>query len=274
MNHITLTFCFLLILSLALPNSAEDAAVKLPDKENFHLFLLAGQSNMAGRGKVAAEDKVAHPRVLALGKDGKWRPAVDPLHWDKGSAGVGLARSFAIALAEKDDKVTIGLIPAACGGSPISTWTPGGYHGQTKSHPYDDALARARRAMQDGTLQGILWHQGESDSNPAAAAKYQARLTELITRFRKELEAPQLPLVIGQLGQFKASPFSDAKRQVDAAHQAIAKEDAHIGFAESTDLTSNPDNVHFDAESLREFGRRYAEVYVKLTGKAETDVKE
>lgn len=220
---------------------------------------------MAGRGKVAEEDRKPHPRVLVLGKNGKWQPAVDPLHWDKGSAGVGLGRSFAIALAEKNPDIVIGLIPAACGGSPISTWEPGGYHGQTKSHPYEDAIARAKAAMADGTLRGVLWHQGESDCKPDLAPRYQERLTALFARLQKDLSAPALPVIIGQLGQFDARPWNDERRVVDAAHQAVAKEDKNVDFASSEGLTCKSDNIHFDAKSLREFGRRYADAYLKLT---------
>ena len=245
--------------------SVSGEEVELPSQENFHLYILAGQSNMAGRGKVAEEDRKVHPRVFALGKDGKWHAAVDPLHWDKSAAGVGLGKSFAIALAEKNPKISIGLIPTACGGSPISSWQPGGYHGQTKSHPYDDAIARAKIALEDGTLMGILWHQGESDCKPDLAAKYQEQLTAVIARFRKELDAAELPVVIGQLGKFEDRPWNDAKRTVDAAHQAIAKEDAHAVFVSSEGLTAKSDKIHFNAKSLREFGSRYAQAYLKLS---------
>ena len=61
---------------------------------------------------------------------------------------------------------------------------PGGYHGQTKSHPYDDALERTRIAVKQGTLKGILWHQGESDCKPQLAEKYQQNLEELIEHAR------------------------------------------------------------------------------------------
>ena len=80
-------------------------------------MLLTGQSNMAGRGVVTPEDKIPHPRVLMQNKEGEWVPAVDPVHYDKSSAGVGPARTFAIELAESDPAITVGLIPAACGGS-------------------------------------------------------------------------------------------------------------------------------------------------------------
>ena len=216
---------------------------------------------MAGRGKVADVDRAVHPRVLALTKEGTWQPAVDPLHWDKSVAGVGLGKSFAIALAEENKEVTIGLIPTACGGSPIASWEPGGYHGQTKSHPYDDAIKRAGRALQDGTLKGILWHQGESDCKPDLAPKYQAQLEALIARFRKELGAESVPFIMGQLGQFPQRPWNEDKQTVNEAHIAIAKADKLVGFVASDDLTCKADKIHFDARSLHEFGRRFAKVY-------------
>ena len=52
-------------------------------KEDLHLFLLAGQSNMAGRGTVESQDQKAHPRVYVLTKEKTWKPAVDPLHFEK-----------------------------------------------------------------------------------------------------------------------------------------------------------------------------------------------
>ena len=79
----------------------ELATPELPAKENFHLYLLVGQSNMAGRGKVTEQDKETHPRVLVFNKQGKWAPAVDPLHFDKpGIAGVGLGKSFAVEMGQ------------------------------------------------------------------------------------------------------------------------------------------------------------------------------
>jgi hypothetical protein len=242
---------------------------KLPPKEQFHLFLLVGQSNMAGRGKVAEEDKRPHPRVLMLTKDNTWAPAVEPLHFDKPGAGVGPGRAFGVAIAEGDPKITVGLIPCAAGGSPIAAWTPGGYHGQTKSHPYDDALTRAKAALASGTLKGILWHQGESDAGSADKAKiYGEKLHELIARFRRELNAPQAPFIAGQLGQFPREKWSEGHKQVNAVHEGLPKAVPHTAFVSSDGLGHKGDNLHFSAEGAREFGLRYAKAYRDLTGKA------
>ncbi|MBL9199435.1 MAG: hypothetical protein JNL39_02965, partial [Opitutaceae bacterium] len=59
----------LLALGLALaPLLSKAQTPALPAKENFHLFLLVGQSNMAGRGKPVAADRAPHARVLMLDK--------------------------------------------------------------------------------------------------------------------------------------------------------------------------------------------------------------
>lgn len=245
---------------------AAAATAPLPPKEKFHLFLLVGQSNMAGRGVIAPQDKVPNPRVLMLNQAGEWVPAVDPLHFDKPkAAGVGLGRSFALAVAEAEPGVTIGLIPCAVGGSPISAWQPGEFYQPTRSHPWDDAIARTDRALESGTLKGILWHQGESDSSRELAPKYEARLHELIARFRSVLHAPDVPFIAGQLGQFPDSLWSDYKRQVDRAQRNLPQQVPHTAFVSSEGLKHKGDQTHFDSDSYREFGRRYAAAYLELT---------
>ncbi len=252
--------CWVRSLAAAAP-SATDAA--LPSRDRFHLFLLIGQSNMAGRGTVTPDDTNAPPRVLMLSREGRWTPARDPLHFDKPVAGVGLGRSFGIAVAAADPGVTVGLIPAAVGGSPIDSWRPGQFYEPTQSHPWDDALERVRQAMKAGTLKGILWHQGESDATPELAPVYAAKLQDLIARIRHELQAPDVPFLIGQLGQFPDSPWTEATRQVDRAHQDLCRQIRHTAFVSSAGLSHNGDRIHFDAPAYREFGRRYAKAYLQ-----------
>jgi Carbohydrate esterase, sialic acid-specific acetylesterase len=245
--------------------AAEPALVKLPAPARFHVFLLVGQSNMAGRGDVEPGDEQPLAHVVALNAAGEWVAATDPLHWDKPSAGVGLGRSFALEYLRTHPGVTVGLVPAACGGSPIASWEPGKYFDQTNSHPYDDAIARARRALERGTLHGILWHQGESDRSAELAARYEPALRGLIARFREDLHAPRVPFLIGQLGQFPGAGAWDAPtQQVDRAQRDVAASAPVSAFVPSDGLSSKPDNLHFDARSLRELGKRYAAALVTL----------
>lgn len=259
-HRFSLYICCLLVFVASVACGEEN--VVLPAKKDFHLFLLVGQSNMAGRGQVAAQDQIVHPRVLTLTKDQQWKHAVDPIHFDKSVAGVGLGRTFGIVVAEAMPEVTIGLIPCAVGGSPIAAWQPGGYHTQTKSHPYDECLQRAKVALQAGTLKGILWHQGESDSNEGRAEVYEEKLHELVQRFRRDLDAPNVPFIVGQLGQFEERPWSDQRKRVDQAHRSLPTKVDHTAFVSSEGLGHKGDEVHFSAEACRELGRRYAEAYL------------
>lgn len=242
--------------------------VTLPAKEKFHLFLLVGQSNMAGRGKVEAEDKTPHPRVLMLNKAGEWVPAVDPLHFDKSAAGVGLGTTFGKLVAEANPDITVGLIPCAVGGSPIDSWQPGEFYEPTKSHPWDDALRRAKLAQEKGELKAMLWHQGESDSSTKLAAGYGGKLRKLVKDFRTELHA-DVPFFVGQLGQFDDVPWTADRKIVDQAHRDLAKQEPTVTFIPSDGLKHKGDKVHFDSASLREFGKRYATAYLSH-GKVKT----
>jgi hypothetical protein len=255
-----------LVASHASRTDAQEAGVQeAVAAEPLDLFLLVGQSNMAGRGTLAPEDCVAPQRVLALNAQGAWVPAIDPLHFDKPTAvGVGLGRTFGIEIADASSQVTVGLIPCAVGGSPIDAWTPGTHYPPTNSHPWDDAIRRARLAMRSGKLKAILWHQGESDAQPGLAEAYQAKLEDLIARFRKELDAPNVPFIVGQMGQFPEKPWSDAKRQVDQVHRELPTRIQRTAFVSSDGLTHNGDQVHFDAAGYRELGRRYAQAYHEL----------
>lgn len=246
---------------------AQDATqvVRLPPRAQFHLFVLAGQSNMAGRGEVEQQDQVIDPRVLSLGADNVWVPAVDPLHSDKPKVvGVGLGRTFAIEYAKAHPGVTVGLIPCAHGGSPISSWVPGGYHDQTQGHPYDMTLERVRLASQVGQLKGVLWHQGESDSKPQASAVYEENLARVVDRFRAEFHVPELPFVIGQLGIFPSRPWDEHRQRVDAAQKRVAELLPNCEFVSALGLLHRGDETHFDSAAYREFGRRYYAAYQRI----------
>jgi hypothetical protein len=256
-----LSFCFVVVTCVDWAG-ADATSPQLPPKAKFHLFLLAGQSNMAGRGKIAKEDTVPHPRVFTLNKENQWVPAVDPIHFDKPVAGVGIGRTFGKTIADRDPSIVIGLIPCAVGGSPIASWEPGGKHAQTKSHPYDDAVKRTKIAMQKGTLKGILWHQGESDSRPKLATAYKQKLHALIDRFRTEFNTPELPFIAGQMGRFPDTPWDRERESVNFIHKSLPPKVKFTAFVPSTNLRHKGDRVHFDAKSLREFGKRYAKAYL------------
>jgi hypothetical protein len=235
----------ILVLAMALPLLAEPAPAQMK------LFLLIGQSNMSGRGKVEPQDQVVNPRIFMLTKDLQWVPAKDPLHFDKPSAGVGLGSEFAREVLKANPDINIGLIPCAVGGTSLDQWKAGGAL-------YSAAVTRSKEAMKQGKLAGILWHQGESDSgNPKNVATYADRLYVMIGQLRKDLQADMVPLVLGEL--IHEHKTNDA---INAELAVAAKKIPLCALTPSEGLGNKA--LHFNAPDLRKFGQRYAAEYLKL----------
>lgn len=228
-------------------------AAEASSLENMQLFLLMGQSNMAGRGTIEAQDRATHPRVFVLNKDAEWATAKDPLHWDKPEiAGVGLGMTFGVLVAEARPTAKIGLIPTAFGGSSLDEWMPGGRH-------YTNAVERARIAMKQGKLVGVLWHQGESDSAPEKAATYARRFAAMIAQLRADLGVKNVPVIVGETGRFRPDGAA-----INAALAKVPHDVLVCAFVSSEGLRDKGDKLHFDSAALRELGHRYAEKWMEL----------
>lgn len=221
------------------------------------IFLLIGQSNMAGRGVVSDADRSPLAGVFAFSKEKKWVPAVDPIHFDRPDrTGVGLGRSFATTLIEMKAATSVGLIPAAFGGSALHEWMPGSAH-------YVNAVERAKAALAaagpNARLQGILWHQGEADANDEErAVTYRLRFAKMIVALRKDLGAENVPVIVGQLGEFVIEKSYSQFQRVNAELATLPLHVPLSGFVSSQGLKDKGDQLHFDSPSLKEFGRRYA----------------
>ena len=244
---------WVLILAGLFTSGIATKAEETAAPRDMKLFLLIGQSNMAGRGGVEPPDRVVHPRVFMMNKRYDWVPAVDPMHYDKPALiGVGLGSTFARIIADEQPGVVVGVIPAAFGGTSLEEWRPEG-------PLYNNALDRTREAMARGTLAGILWHQGESDAAPEKAAVYAERFAAMIAQLRKDLGAEEVPVVIGEIGHFVAN--------VDAINAALAKVVEWVprcALVKADELGHKGDALHFDSTALRELGRRYAEAWKGL----------
>ena len=223
---------------------------------------------MAGRG---ALDRVSHGtaeaapdhRVISWTSHRTWRPAADPLHWDKPAAGVGPGLTCALVLLRLRVCDSVRLIPAAVGGSSIEMWRPGALFAELSVRPYDDALTRCREALDGAPPDAILWHQGESDTNEAGAAAYAARLEKLVARMRTDFDRPTLPVVAGTLGDFltATNPWANV---VNDALRTLPEHVRHTAFVDARGLSDVGDGLHFDASSARELGQRYGVALASL----------
>ena len=237
------------------------------------LYLLIGQSNMAGRGALTEVPRLSSDRVWKLDKDNHWVAGVEPIHFDRPNTGVGPGLAFARVMADADPSAVIGLIPCAEGGSPLARWEPG-------KDLYARAVARTRAALaMGGRLRGILWHQGEADSwSREKAESYAVRLTNMVTHLRAEFGAPDVPFLAGEVGLHYATSIEKRGGKAfvttvnDQIHQAVASLPA-AGYASAEGLEPGPDGIHFTAESASELGRRYAAALqaLRVSGRREAE---
>lgn len=228
--------------------------------EQIYSFLLIGQSNMAGRGYLHEVDPIKNDNLYVL-RNGRWMPMFTPLHWERKMAGVCLAESFGDECANTY-RTKIGLIPCADGGSSLAQWAPGDVL-------FDHAVFQAKLAMRTSTLAGVLWHQGEADCAPDLHPLYEEKCTAIFEAFRKELGlADEVPFLVGGLGDFlkyrEVSPFLVNYPYVNAQLRQMEAHQSYIHYVSAEGLPANPDNLHFSAKGLREFGRRYFEVFERV----------
>ena len=214
-----------------------------PEK-GMHIYLMIGQSNMAGRAEINGKDLDTLKNVyLYTGVEGrKWEKAANPLNKystirkKMSMQKLGPGYHFAKKMAKKSKKNQIGLVVNAKGGTKISQWKPG-------TDFYNDAIKRTKDAMKYGILKGILWHQGEGDAG--RYNKYTPDIIELIQAFRKDFELPNLPFVVGQLSEDKAHRIKFNEMILE-----LPSKIENVGVV-TTIRTNTFDSTHFDAVSQR-----------------------
>ena len=222
-------------------------------------FLMIGQSNMAGRGFIHEVPPIYNERIQML-RNGRWQMMTEPVNYDRPVSGISLVGSFAEAWSRENQDDKIGLIPCAEGGSTLDEWA-------VDQPLFRHAITEAKFAMENSELTGILWHQGESDSMNGNYKVYYNKLFSIVEALRVELNAPDIPFIIGGLGDFLGKEgfgkYSAEYNFINQELQKFAFEQDNCYFVTAEGLTSNPDGIHIDAISQRKFGLRYFEAFSK-----------
>ena len=220
--------------------------------------LMLGQSNMAGRGRIDEAVAIQTAGISVL-RNGRWRAMYRPVNPDRKTSGVCLAESFAERYIQEHPGVQVGLIPCADGGSTINQWLPG-------TRLYDNAVFQAKLALRSSTIAGILWHQGESDSQNDKYLVHGKKLKLVLDSMRKELDLCDVPVLIGGLGDFLADYDEGHQQwpQINEEMEKLTQSDPKMAFVPATGLGHNGDNLHFNAEALYAFGLRYYEGFRPL----------
>jgi len=246
----------LLFILLAVSSHAEETPTASHEgkRSELHVYLLIGQSNMAGRGIISDEHKQFPEKVFLLNAEGVFEPATHPLNqYSTIGKPIELQKqnigyNFARVMRSSRPEAAVGLVVNARGGSGIEHWARGTPY-------YKEAIQRVALARKQGTLRGILWHQAERNSgNPEG---YDKKLAQLIHDLRKDLEDESLPFVAGQIID---RPDTKAINDLIAA---LPSQVPHTGYVSSEGLTAM-DRWHFDETSLLKLGEGYAREMLKL----------
>ena len=216
--HILLTA--LLLAPLTALRSAEPPLV----------LILSGQSNMADQGQSAQlpPELRTPPANVTLMKWGSPQPLA--------TGQIGPEVTLAHALSSAMPGRQIVLFKAAHGGTSQLVWQP--EHDRARidrlnlsrdhraGHAYAQLVAAWKTAFPNGDIKptALLWMQGESDARvPELAKEYPQNVTNLIASLRRDLDAPQMKVVIAEVNTAKVTPVSPFPfvDEVRAAQRAI-----------------------------------------------------
>lgn len=254
-----------------------------------HIYVLAGQSNMVGRGDPAKlpEDLVAevkdrtflcydHDKNFAEKLGGEratssWKPLSHDAQYSYGGQCHHFGPEFSLArtLLERTPG-NLYFAKFAMGSTNLhADWRPDGRFFADFVRFVKDALASAPHPSQ---LCGVFWLQGESDStgNSTQVNSYEDNLAGFFSRLRQELDMPRLPVVASQV-DFHCGPQSKGKRPKkmskinEAIRAACARDDlqpAECSLLEG-EMSMHEDG-HLDSAALLEMGSRMGDAFSRL----------
>lgn len=115
-----------------------------------------------------------------------------------------------------------------------------------------------------GKVKGVLWYQGESDANTAAAPLYKDRMKAFVRALREDLHDPDLPFLYVQIATWlgDAGAFPEWNT-IQNAQLELEKEIPNSGMVAAIDSTLS-DAIHLDAISQRRLGKRLALLAKKI----------
>lgn len=97
--------------------------------------------------------------------------------------------------------------------------------------------------LQPLAARGVIWYQGEGNSQKWLAPGYAETLTALITSWRAGFEDPALPFLVVQLPLYNTGPGSDWAAVQDAQAQ-VAQTMDNVELVVTKDLTGQEDQIH------------------------------
>lgn len=207
-----------------------------------HLFILSGQSNMAGMNpeqgfKQEAEKLFGNAAYIKVARGGQ------PIRywvadWNKIAEKHGI--DAAKARAKDKNKGTIYYKPIL-----------EQFNDLLKKHPNPASVT-------------FCWMQGERDAKEKLHSAYPDAMKQLITDLRRDLKQPDMYFVIGRLSDF-GKPDNDPWQAVRDAQVSVANEDQRGAWVDCDDLNDKTnakgvkrDDLHYTKDGYKLLGQRYA----------------
>lgn len=209
--------------------------------EGKHLFILSGQSNMAG-----------------LNPEESFTPTVEA----------------------KFGKENVIVVKSALGGQPIRRWDKSwqveeGQNPERIGDLYGVLMKAVKAAIEGETLATVtyLWMQGERDAKESLAAPYEASFKRMLAQVKTDLNLEELNFVIGRLSDFdmedKKYPDWTAIREIQVALADASENGAWVDTDDLNDGKNRKgkeikDDLHYSGEGYVIFGTRLAEKAIEL----------
>ncbi|MCZ8373280.1 hypothetical protein O6P32_11275 [Phocaeicola sp. KGMB11183] len=255
------------------------------------VFLIGGQSNATGQGIVKnipssfhTDERVHfyYSKFLNQGEGGGQWTALCSASDTKEKFGVEL--SMGTALKKYFPNREIALIKHALSGSNLySQWNPGNRNGEKKGLEYEKFINTVQKALGELREQGyhpviraMVWQQGEADARELAgldnSRMYGNNLRNFILQIRKELEAPDMLFIYGEVIPMPAIRFPGRElvrqAQIEVSEgacsplsvkNAILVEGDDLQMKRTDYQTPVPqDDVHLGTFGLLTLGERFA----------------
>jgi hypothetical protein len=257
---------------------------------------LEGKDYNQGRGTLKAlfrEPELAKRLAHLRGKDGNWAVRDDVVVWyqpekmplKKGPLGFGFTPygdkhhfgpelQFGHVVGDHFREPVL-LVKCAWGGKSLyKDFRPPSSGGETGPY-YQRMVADVRQAMsqfkihfpafadREPVLSGLVWYHGWNDGvDPKTAIpQYEDNLVHLIQDVRKDLQAPELPVVIGELtgAWVKAPPEWEKLRQAQANAAKRPEVGKRVAFVSTREFVRKPEDSPNPGHGHHEFGN--AETY-------------
>lgn len=253
--------------------SCTNQELLMNDKPQFDIILVAGQSNtLNGDGLDSAIDSVSNG-VFQLGRwngnDLKIIDATEPLDYpDKRVDRIGFGLTFAKLYKDSCLKNGRQVLVIPCGKGSTGFYSNDWNNGD---HMYNDAVKRVNYIIHNfpgSELKVILWQQGEHD---VLNQDFEQQLDSMIIGFRHDIvqwsdnkifiAGGMVPYWVDQLPSRQAHQMRIKNVTSRVAYTAFV--DPTLPFVINKS-DNKIDDIHYNAEGLRELGKRYFEVYKKM----------